>query len=82
MHRWLVAYKPVVYKKCIFTAPVYILATGSLRNIDVCLFQIFIITETYVMFCVIWYHLYYLKNVLNTHGGVLLLVKLQAFHVL
>ena len=26
----------------------------------------------------IWYHLYNLKNVKNTHGGVLLLVKLQA----
>ena len=30
------------------------------------------------MFCVIWYRLYNLKNVKNTHGGVLLLVKLQA----
>ena len=29
------------------------------------------------MFCVIWYHLHNLKNVKNTHGGVLLLVKLQ-----
>ena len=27
------------------------------------------------MFCAIWYHLYNLKNVKNTHGGVLLLVK-------
>ena len=26
----------------------------------------------------IWYHLYNLKNVKKTHGGVLLLVKLQA----
>ena len=26
------------------------------------------------MFCAIWYHLYNLKNVKNTHGGVLLLV--------
>ena len=31
----------------------------------------------YVMRCAIWYHLYNLKNVKNTHGGVLLLVKLQ-----
>ena len=30
------------------------------------------------MFCAIWYILYNLKNVKNTHGGVLLLVKLQA----
>ena len=30
------------------------------------------------MFCTIWYHLYNLKNVKNTHGGVLLLVELQA----
>ena len=27
------------------------------------------------MFCAIWYHLYNLKNVKNTYGGVLLLVK-------
>ena len=31
------------------------------------------------MFCAIWYHLYNLKNVKNTHGVVLLLVKLQAY---
>ena len=30
------------------------------------------------MRCMIRYHLYNLKNVKNTHGGVLLLVKLQA----
>ena len=29
------------------------------------------------MLCAIWYHLYNLKNVENTHGGVLPLVKLQ-----
>ena len=29
------------------------------------------------MLCAIWYHLYNLKNVKNTHGGPLLLVKLQ-----
>ena len=32
----------------------------------------------YMMRCAIWYHLYNLKNVQNTHGGVLILVKLQA----
>ena len=30
------------------------------------------------MLCAIWYHFYNLKNVKNTHGRVLLLVKLQA----
>ena len=30
------------------------------------------------MCCAIWYHLYNLRNVKNIHGGVLLLVKLQA----
>ena len=30
------------------------------------------------MLCAIWYDLCNLKNVNNTHGGVLLLVKLQA----
>ena len=33
--------------------------------------------EINVVRCVIWYHLRNLKNVKNTHGGVLLLVKLQ-----
>ena len=28
--------------------------------------------------CTIWYHLYNLKNVKDTHGGVLILVKLLA----
>ena len=32
----------------------------------------------YVIFCAIWYHFYKVKNVKNTHGGVALLVKLQA----
>ena len=31
-----------------------------------------------VMLCAIWHHLYNLKNVKNTHGGVILLVMLQA----
>ena len=31
-----------------------------------------------MMLCVIWYHLFNLKNVKNTHRGVLLLVNLQA----
>ena len=32
---------------------------------------------SYVMLCAMWYHLCTFKNVRNTHGGVLLLVKLQ-----
>ena len=32
----------------------------------------------YVILSMIWYHLYNLKNKKITHGGVLLLVKLQA----
>ena len=32
----------------------------------------------YVVCCAIWYHLYNLKNAKKTHGGVLILVKLQA----
>ena len=30
------------------------------------------------MRCTIWYYLYYLKNVKNTYGRVLLLLKMQA----
>ena len=37
-----------------------------------------IVKFVYVVRCAIWYHLYNLKNVKNTHGGVLILVKLQA----
>ena len=32
----------------------------------------------YVVHCAIWYRLYNLKNVKTTHGGMLILVKLQA----
>ena len=35
----------------------------------------------YMMRCAIWYHLYNLKNIKNTYGGVLILVKLQALRV-
>ena len=34
--------------------------------------------KRYVMRWAIWYHLYNFKNVKNTHGEVLILVKLQA----
>ena len=34
-----------------------------------------------MMLCAMWYHLSNLKNVRNIHGGVLLLVKLQAFSI-
>ena len=36
------------------------------------------LSRSIVMRYAIWYHLYNLKNVKNTHGGMLLLVKLQA----
>ena len=38
------------------------------------------IIRIFVMLCAIWYQLYNLKNVKNTHGEVLLFVKLQAFN--
>ena len=38
-----------------------------------------IVTGIFVMHCAIWYHLYNLKSVKNTHGRVLILVKLQAW---
>ena len=37
-----------------------------------------LMTRTNVMLCEIWNHLHNLKNVKNTHGGVLFLVKLKA----
>ena len=35
-------------------------------------------TQNYMWLCAIWYHLYNFKNVKNTHGGIKLLVKVQA----
>ena len=45
-----------------------------------CLMFRFLLVEyiTFVMLCAFWYHLYSLKNEENTHGGVLLLIKLKA----
>ena len=37
-----------------------------------------LLLDAIVMRCAIRYHLHNLKNVKNTHGGVLLLVKLMA----
>ena len=34
-----------------------------------------VIPNQHETLCAIWYHFYNLKNVRNTHGGVLLLVK-------
>ena len=39
------------------------------------------LTQNNQMLCVILHHLYDLKNVTKTHGGVILLVKLSVFHV-
>ena len=41
-------------------------------------FKQHVTASKYVMRCAIWYHWYNLKSVKNTHGGVLILVKLQA----
>ena len=38
--------------------------------------------EIVVMRCAIWYHLYNLKTVKNTHGGMLLLVKVILVQVI
>ena len=35
-----------------------------------------LVVKLYVMFYAIWYHLYNLKNVKNSHGGVLLSLQL------
>ena len=46
--------------------------------VSVLVFYILCIScQVYGMLCAIWYHLYKLKNVKNTHRGVLLLGKLQ-----
>ena len=37
--------------------------------------------KTYATLCLIWCNLYNFENVKNTHGGVLLLIKLQASKV-
>ena len=47
------------------------------RRYEKFFFRIADLTNDNTMLCAIWYHLYNLKNVKNTHGGVLLLIKLQ-----
>ena len=47
------------------------------ENIDDIIFSFDDIIGTIVMLCAIWYHLYNLEKAKSTHGGVLLLVKLQ-----
>ena len=48
-------------------------------QLDYCFLVSSVIWKEYnVMLCSIWYHLYDLKNVKNSLGGVLLLVKSQA----
>ena len=37
--------------------------------------------EVYVVRCAVWYHLYNLKNVKNTYGGVLILVKYKWYEI-
>ena len=50
---------------------------GLNETVHVCL-NVFPCWRTYEKLCTIWYHLYNLKNVKNTHEGVILLTKLQA----
>ena len=50
-------------------------------RIDAKSLEVFESEFKYVMRCAIWYHLYNFKNVKITHGGVLILVKLQALAV-
>ena len=50
-------------------APFWMLRGVCLRLWCICIYE---------MLCAIWYHLYNFKNVKNTHGGMLILVKLQA----
>ena len=37
-------------------------------------------SDSGVMFCSIWYYLYNFKNMKNTHGGVLTLLKVALLH--
>ena len=55
---------------------VYKLTIGGCYNKFMVIGDSYITTN--VMRCAIWYHLHNSKNVKNTHGGVLILVKLQA----
>ena len=48
------------------------------KLLDSIVFQIWCTTLICETFCTIWYHLYNFKNVKNTHGSVLPLVKLEA----
>ena len=67
----------VTFNKIIWFSNIYSTAMKtSFRHYDVAL-QIFDLS-IYETLCVIWHYLYNSKNLKNTHGGVILLVKLQA----
>ena len=56
------------------------LSINELKNGLNSFYNNFVMSKMWIiieMFCAIWYHLHNLKNVKNTHGGVLLLVKLK-----
>ena len=53
--------------------------TGTLGNSKVSILSE--LRQKYVMLCAIWYHLCNLKNTKNTHGQVLLLVKLREISI-
>ena len=46
----------------------------SLLDLLISHLSLVLVHNLYVMCCAIWYHLYNLKTVKNTHGGVLILV--------
>ena len=46
------------------------------------IFLVMLLSSPIFLVCAIWHHLYNLENVKKIHGGVLLLVKLQAFSLL
>ena len=58
---------------------IYLKVTSKKNVPEVSIIHFYFIGQPgYVMFSTIWYHLYNLKNMKNTNGGVLLLAKLQA----
>ena len=68
---WICAVLLTILAINFFTKITYFLSLDILRNFQVR-------ARIHLMRCAIWYHLHNLKNVKNTHGGVLLLVMLQA----
>ena len=75
LQSWLIYFKYQTTQNCSIAILVDIFKYQTSQNCSITM----LVVSIRVMPCAIWYHLCNLKNVKNTHGGLLLLVEMQAW---